>query len=275
MLRVRSKRSKEILFVGDLFSDLEYWSGFVRALSDFGNVTMPDLPGMGGMDSFYKIGKTPSIDNYADYLASFFKLKYSRRQVIVIGAGFGFVIVTRMLERYPAIKDRVKMLISLGGFADSDDYTLSNIGLGAFSVGARLFSKRLPATLLKTIGQNRSFLNWFYSRELNKGLSSDKLKQTENRISRLAGVNLRSLAAISYDLSHFSNCDRHIDLPLWHVPVPSKYLDMNRVEQHMCVIFSGFYPIPITDNFNRYPLKKNKRSASYYLPKALKTQLES
>ena len=39
------------------------------------------LPGLGGMDSFYSIGLKPSLDNMADYVASFIKLSYKRKKV--------------------------------------------------------------------------------------------------------------------------------------------------------------------------------------------------
>src|SRR3712207_1180020 len=62
---------REILFVYGHHSSLERWWGLIQALNRYGAVTMPDLPGFGGMDSFYKIGKKPTIDNLADYVAAF------------------------------------------------------------------------------------------------------------------------------------------------------------------------------------------------------------
>jgi pimeloyl-ACP methyl ester carboxylesterase len=98
-------------------SSLERWWGVAKFLNRYAAVTMPDLPGFGGMDSFYKIGKTGSINNLADYLASFIKLRYKRKKVIVVGMSLGFVIATRMLQRCPELIKRVDMLVSFAGFA--------------------------------------------------------------------------------------------------------------------------------------------------------------
>ncbi len=59
----QKKNNAEILFVYGHHSSLERWWGFAQVLSRFANVTMPDLPGFGGMDSFYKIGKHASVED--------------------------------------------------------------------------------------------------------------------------------------------------------------------------------------------------------------------
>ena len=59
MLRAPATRKtakREILLVYGHHALLERWWGLVENLQDFGTVTMPDLPGFGGMDSFAKIG---------------------------------------------------------------------------------------------------------------------------------------------------------------------------------------------------------------------------
>src|SRR5271163_1947401 len=104
MLRVNSQNRhnrREILFIYDLHSNLEKWWGLAVALKSYANVMMIDLPGLGGMDSFYSIGRKPTIDNMADYVAAFVKLKYKRKQLSIMGVGFGFAVVTRMLQRNP------------------------------------------------------------------------------------------------------------------------------------------------------------------------------
>ena len=68
--------------------------GFGGEPQEFGHVTMPDLPGFGGMDGFQKIGRQPDIDAYADYLAAFVTLQYRRKRVTIIGISFGFVVVS-------------------------------------------------------------------------------------------------------------------------------------------------------------------------------------
>ncbi|HVX58738.1 MAG TPA: hypothetical protein VG964_03315, partial [Candidatus Saccharimonadales bacterium] len=62
---------REILFIYGQHSSLERWWGLAQELNKMGALTMPDLPGLGGMTSLYKIGQTPDIDAMADYLAAF------------------------------------------------------------------------------------------------------------------------------------------------------------------------------------------------------------
>src|SRR3569623_1590822 len=119
----KGKRSDvEIMFIYGAHSSLERWWGLMQVLNDYAAVTMPDLPGFGGMDSFYRIGKKPTIDNLADYLAAFVKMRYKRKKVVIAGMSFGFVIATRMLQRHPELVKKVELMVSIVGFAHHDDF---------------------------------------------------------------------------------------------------------------------------------------------------------
>src|SRR5579862_6532373 len=105
MLRLPAQKASqpEILFIYGQHSSLERWWGLALELNKLGPITMPDLPGFGGMQSLYKIGKTASVDDLADYLAAFVKLKYRNKKFVIAGMSLGFVIVTRMLQKYPEL----------------------------------------------------------------------------------------------------------------------------------------------------------------------------
>src|SRR5205085_8468415 len=66
-------KNRDIVIVYGHHTSIERMFGFARFLNRYGSVTIPDFPGFGGMESFYKIGKKPTIDNLADYLAAFIK----------------------------------------------------------------------------------------------------------------------------------------------------------------------------------------------------------
>ena len=70
MLRVRPNTHKnvEILLLYGHHASIERMLGVAEVLARYGGVTMPDYPGFGGMDSFYKIKQKPTLDNYADYM---------------------------------------------------------------------------------------------------------------------------------------------------------------------------------------------------------------
>ena len=50
-------RDRNILLIYGHHAMLERWWGLVENLNLYGTVTMPDMPGFGGMDSFSKIGQ--------------------------------------------------------------------------------------------------------------------------------------------------------------------------------------------------------------------------
>src|SRR5581483_611837 len=89
-----SSAQRNILLVYGHHAMLERWWSLVQNLTEYGNVTMPDLPGFGGMDSFYKIGRKPTIDDFADYLAAFIKLRFRRKRITIVAISFGFIVVT-------------------------------------------------------------------------------------------------------------------------------------------------------------------------------------
>src|SRR5262245_20664352 len=78
-ITAQSRSDREILFVYDMRSSLEQWLPVARYLSKFANVTAVDLPGIGGMTGFHVVHERPTINTYADYLASFMRLKFRRK----------------------------------------------------------------------------------------------------------------------------------------------------------------------------------------------------
>lgn len=277
MIRLDNKKvESEILFVGGLSANLEYWWGLIRALSDFGSISAPDLPGIGGMTSFYKIGKRPTIDNYADYLASYVKLRYGKRSLIIVGVGFGFVIATRMLAKYPQIARRVNLVVSLGGYADAEDFKLSSKVEKAHRFITYIASKRILSDVLKGTIYSEKMLRWQYGRRLgSKNIKSTAASSLINsEVKRWQDSDLRTFGAIVGQLSSFTNCNSPIDVKTWHVFLSEKALIRNRVEQHLRIIFNDL-TLTSSHKKNNYVLSQNKRTASYFLPSDLKQQLRS
>lgn len=267
------KRSLEILLVGDYPSNIEYWWGLIRLLHDYGSVTMGDLPGLGGMDDFYKINKQPTLDNYADYLASFIKLIYKRRPIVILGIGFGFVVITRMLQNYPEMTERVKCLVSLGGYTDHDDFNRSKVRYYLQLYFYALLSRKLTAKLISPIFNERFLTRYYLLRSPNKS-DADIKRLVEVTVKRWLSGNLRTMATISFQLGWFSNTAKQVNLPLVHVQTPDELLSYKRIEQRLRVIYAELKVLS-TNRYNRYPLKQDKRSAGVYLPSELRQLLKS
>jgi pimeloyl-ACP methyl ester carboxylesterase len=278
----RGANGKEILFVYGHHSSLERWWGLMLVLNRYAAVTMPDLPGFGGMDSFYTIGKKPTLDNMADYLAAFIKLRYKRKKVIIAGMSFGFIVATRMLQRYPELTKKVSMLISIVGFAHRDDFLFSKPRRQAYLAGTRLLSFRLPAGIFRHVALHPVILRNFYGRTHN---AKTKFAQasTPEEIKLLQDVEIglwhnndvRTWAFTTKQFLVFDNCKVRVNLPLWHVAVTADhFFDNNLVEQHMRVIFTDFHKAEV-DLTNHAPsVIADEKTASPMVPMKLRRAIK-
>lgn len=253
MLRLPARATKqaagrEVMFVYGHHSSLERWWGIAQVLNRYGAVTVPDLPGFGGMDSFYKIGRKPTLDNMADYLAAFIKLRYKRKRVVIVGLSFGFVVVTRMLQRNPDLVKKVTLLVSVVGFAHRDDFIFSRPRYYSYLWGTRLLSHWLPATVFRYTALNTWLLRSAYGRTHNAKNKFALAKDTED-LEHLKDVevglwhdnDVRTWAFTTVEFLKLDNCKVRVDLPLWHITAKvDRYFDHRIVEQHLRVIFSGF-----------------------------------
>lgn len=254
MLHIPAENSeqREMLFIYGHHSTLERWWGLVEVFNKYGSVTMPDLPGFGGMDSFYKVGQKPTIDAMADYLAAFIKWRYKRKKKFtIIGMSFGFVVATRMLQRYPELVDKVDMIVSLVGFAHHDDFTFSKNRMLFYRAFTRIFSHKVPAMVFRATALNRYVLRAFYGKTHNAKKKFANAQSTED-FNKLMQVEIelwhkndvRTQMLTGNEFFSLNNCNTRIDLPVWHVTTQNDhFFDHAVVEQHMRVIFNDFYEV--------------------------------
>jgi pimeloyl-ACP methyl ester carboxylesterase len=248
----QGKGKREILFLYGHHSSLERWWGLVEVLSEYGSVTMPDMPGFGGMDSFYKVGQKPSIDALADYLAAFIKWRYRRqKKFTIVGMSLGFVVVTRMLQRYPELTGKVDLLISLVGFAHHDDFTFSRRRQFFYRMAAKILTYRVPALIFRYVALNKVALRLFYARTHNakKKFEAAVTREDFNRLMDVEiglwqSNDVRTQMYTTAEFLQLDNCKVRIDLPVWHVSTQNDhFFDHTVVEQHMRVIFSDFQEV--------------------------------
>ncbi len=273
-------KKREILFVYGHHSSLERWWVFVQDLSQYGTVTMPDLPGFGGMDSFYKIGKEPTIDNLADYLATFIKLRYKRKRITMVGLSFGFVILTRMLQRYPELVNRVDLLLSVVGFAHGSDFVFTPTRKRMYKFSSKLISYKVPAFFFKNVLLHPLVLKAAYARTHNakskfENMSKEQKKTTMAFEIHLWHVNdIRTHALTSYAFLDLDNCQQQINLPVWHVSVDAdKYFDNYRVQQHMSIVFSEFHEVKSKADSHAPSIFADADVAAKMIPKKIRQLL--
>ena len=283
MLRLPAPKNKnrEILFVYGHHSSLERWWGVVQDLNQYGAITMPDLPGFGGMDSLYKIGEKPDLDTLADYLASFIKLRYKRRRFSIAGLSFGFLVVTRMLQRYPEIAKRVDMLVSVVGFSHYQDFVFSAPQKLLLRTTSKFLTYRLPAILFKSILLHPWVLRATYAKTYNarekfKSVQRDRHKEIMDfEIYLWHSNDVRTHWATGYEMLVVDNCKWRVDLPVYHVSVKAdRYFDNHVVEQHLRVIFNDFREYKSRMDSHAPSVIGDMKTAAPLFPKALRKMLE-
>lgn len=243
-------KSKQILLLYGHHASLERIAGTAEVLSRYGFVTCPDLPGFGGMDSFYKIGKAPTVDNYADYLASFVKLKYKHRRVTIMGMSFSFLVVTRMLQKYPELARKVDHVISFAGFVHKEDFRFKKVNYWGLRSLAWLLKYRVPAFIFRYVFLNKYVIRWSYKLVADRHTKMRDASQDilEKRIAfetNLWQINdVRTRGATMTEMLTIDLCDARVKLDVKHVVVPDdRYFDNAVVEQHMRIIYKDFEAI--------------------------------
>jgi pimeloyl-ACP methyl ester carboxylesterase len=236
----------DLLIIYGHHSSLERWWGILELLHTTCTVTMPDLPGFGDMDSLYTIGKPATIDNLADYLADVVRLRFSNKKVTIIGMSLGFVIVTRMLQRHPELTTNVTKLISLFGFAHTNDFRMSPKQRRFFLHGSRFFSLPVAAQLYRIGLLNRFVLSRTYHKTPNakekfKDATPDEhQKSMEFEIKLWQDNDLRTYMKTGAEFLTLDNTHARINLPVYHVAVArDRYFDNTSVLKHFSEIFSS------------------------------------
>jgi pimeloyl-ACP methyl ester carboxylesterase len=279
MLRLPPPRGKkrEILFVYGQHSSLERWWGLVQEFNKFGAVTMADMPGFGGMESLYKIGQDASIDNLADYLAAFLKLRYKNKKVTIAGMSLGFVIVTRMLQRYPDLTKKVDLLVSVVGFGHRSDFIFSRPRYRAYRFGSYIFCRRFPAWIFQHVFLRPAYLRRVYSHSYNakekfENLAGDDFDRTMDMEIELWKVNdIRTQMRTSHEMLMLNNCNKRVNLPLLHVASKTdRYFDNTRVEEHMRQIFNDFQVMYMKEGSHAPTVIADTKSAAPFIPDALR-----
>lgn len=277
----KKNKKREILLIYGHHSSIERMYGIAEAFADYGTLTMPDLPGFGGMDSFHKIGMEPTLDNFVDYLASFIKLKYRNKKFTLVGMSLGFVIITRMLQRYPDISKKVELLISIVGFSHKHDFIISKKLLFPYLLMAKLFKKKIPSVLYYNLVLHPSLIRLVYAKTPNARKKFLTLTKEEYRRAMDFEVHLwrtediRTYWSTAEIMVSINNCDYQVDLPLHHISTDKdQYFDSQIVEQHMRVIFNDFKAHTITIDNHSPSIIADKSEAAPFIPDSIRKILK-
>lgn len=286
MLRVPAsnpkKKNKELLLIYGHHASLERIFGIAEDLSQYGNVTVPDLPGFGGMDSFYRIGRKPSLDSFADYLAALIQLRYRKKRVTIVGMSFGFVVATRALQRYPELAKNVNLVVSMVGFAHKDDCIFSKrIQRGLKTLGI-VGGSWLGGNILKYVALRGPIIRMVYERQLQSHPKLKNAPRDEQRKRIDYEVVLWKMNDIRTQLYTFrwmlnlDLCQHQVDLPAAHVGVKEdRYFNNTYVEQHINIIYKSCSVHQSPFEAHAPTVVASAEEAAPFVPKTLRKLLDA
>lgn len=243
------KYKQEILIISGHHTSIERMLGVAEYVSQYGSVTVPDLPGFGGMQPFYKIGEKPTIDNMADYLASFVKLRYRGRRFSVVGMSYGFSVVVRMLQKYPEVTKKIDLCISVSGLVHKDDFRWKRSTFYTLRWLASIFSNRIPSAFVKYVGLRGPVIRFCYRLIENPKLGDQSPEEREKRIRfeiKLWQSNdIRTYTSTAVTMLILNLLGAKVNLPVYHVaPDDDMYFDSKVVEEHLSQIFTSVNMVP-------------------------------
>lgn len=280
MLRAAStnrRKNKEILLIYGHHALLERWWGLVENLQQYGHVTMPDVPGFGGMDSFSRIGIKPSVDAYADYLAAFIKMRYKNRRITIVAISYGFVTITKMLQKYPEIAAKVDLLVSLVGFVHHDDFVYSPRRQKFYTAATRLFATRPFALFIRYACLNKVVLKTLYAKLPNSKRRMIEVGPEEFDLTMEFEVQLwqandvRTHWLTTSQFFKVDNCGSKLAMPVVHVVSEEEhYFNNEVVEQHMKIVFNNYRQFKAKSKAHTPSVLGDKKAMGVMLPPGLR-----
>ena len=275
-LTAPKNRKREILLLYGSHSSQERMFGLAEAINKYGAVTMPDWPGFGGMDSLYKIGKKPDVDTMADYLASFVKMRYKRRRFTIIGMSYGFIVATRMLQRYPDIAKNVEFIVSIVGFVHKDDFRINRRDFFLMKLGARILHYRLPCYVAMALIREptiRATYNLVADghAKMKDADNAERQRRIEFEIVLWKCNDLRTYFYTSHTMFHLDLCDMQTTVPVYHIAVANdQYLDNKVVEQHLAIIYPEVNVIPVRIDAHMPTIVADAKDVAPFIPAKLR-----
>ena len=203
-------------------ASLERVAGLAQYLRRFGCVVVPDLPGFGGMDSFYKIDQLPQLENYALYLKRFLEGHLKEGQTFsLLGFSLGFQVVTKFFQLYPDWRPRVRLTLSLAGFLSGRSLQFTARRHRWYLRGITLVKTQFGSWLFRRLILNRWILRSFYGRTFSarkKFIGQPerlRLLKAETRLWQINDVRTWAFTARAMIVGDLSSPP--VDLDLYHV----------------------------------------------------------
>lgn len=273
-----ANKTRDILLIYGHHASLERMKGLALALNKYGSVTIPDLPGFGGMDSFYKIGRKPDVDQLAEYLASYIKLRYKKQRFTVIGISFGFIIVTRMLQLYPHLSKQIDFAVAGVGFLSHHDIKFSKLKKTTWKCITKVNSTKFFSSITKYIVLNRHVIKLLFDISERKRQDYETEEQRTERIN--FEINLWTVNDVRthfYTLNKMLNVeitDKPVPTPLWHLSVDNdQYLDAHSAKEHIRAVYSDYKHASVESDKHAPTVVASAEEAMNFIPMSVRRAL--
>ncbi len=195
---------------------------------------------------------------------------------------YSFLIVTRMLQKYPDIAKQVDLLVSSVGFVHYDDFRVPKYQIAGLKAMSWVLQRNPFAYFARHTVFNefsvKNFYKYFgakHSKMQDAGNEKVKEKRIRSEVILWEINDMRTRMKTMYDCFRVDLLDRQVDLPVYHIYVEDDRFFNNRiVEQHMRIIFKDFIGIK-TDIVGHMPsIVATKQDADVFIPKELKKLLK-
>ena len=280
----RKKSNKQILLIYGHHASIERMLGFAEELNKYGAVTLPDLPGFGGMQSIFRLGERPSVDTLADYLAAFVKMRYKNRRFTIVSMSFGFVIVTRMLQKYPELSEKVDDLVSIAGFVHYEDFRLKRRTKVLLKAGGAINSFRLPAALTRYTLLTRPVIYLGYlllgdnNVKMKEANFSERAKRIRFEVELWQSNDVRTYAYTGREMLRVNLCTftKQINKKVTHIKVQEdRYFDNSIVEQHLNVVYREVEVVETKLHGHAPTVISSAKEAAPYIPRKIRSLLRA
>ncbi len=280
----RKSHNKQLLLLYGHHASIERMLGFAEELNKYGAVTLPDLPGFGGMQSFYQLGERPNIDALADYLAAFVKMRYKHRRFTVVAMSFGFVVASRMLQKYPELAAKVDDIVSIAGFVHHEDFKMKRRTKWLLQAGAAINTFRLPAFFTRYILLSRPviYLSYLWVADNNVKMKdanfSERMRRIRFEVELWQSNDVRTYAYTGQEMLRVNLCQtsKQISQKVTHVKVKDdRYFDNRIVEQHLNIVYREVDVVETKLRGHAPTVISSAKEASPYIPRKIRSLLRA
>ncbi|MEK9196420.1 MAG: hypothetical protein AAB914_03570, partial [Patescibacteria group bacterium] len=227
---------------------------------------------------FYDINMKPTLENYADYLASFIKIKYKDKKYTIMAMSFSFLIVTRMLQKYPNMSNNVDCIFSFVGFTHYKDFKLKKRYINMIKLTAKMFSGKITSGIFRYTFLLSPIIatSYFVVSRKHAKMSGVGFKELRRRIRaeiklwHINDVRTRMKTILTMFCVDLCEYNQRINHKVYHIFVSKDvYVDQYMTEQHMNVIYDDYEAIESPMNAHMPSIVATADEASQFIPDAV------